>query len=75
LSDNRLIQNPVKDELRTEKTKGIMFSVLLEDTKTNRPIEMLNSKKPFIWEPWTELEYKERQKKSYDVIKEYFSRI
>lgn len=75
LNDERNIQIPLRDELKTLKTDGIMFSATIINTKTSQSVDMLNSKTPYLWEQWTNIQYKERLKKSFSIIKDYFGNL
>lgn len=66
------IFNPLQDQLKTEKTEGVLPAVLLWDTRSSQVVGRLdgNPGAPFIWKGW-ELPppYRERLKESYYVLR------
>jgi len=63
-----------RDLLKTVQSDGILVSVLLYNIQLHRKLDSLNLEKPYSWEAWDEPVYRERLKKSYYIIQEYFSR-
>ncbi len=79
LNDNGKFNDyPLRDEFKTVKTEGILLSGIITDFNKNITDIFpgnANIKKPpiYIWETWEIPEYQERLKKSYEIIKKYFS--
>ncbi|NCB42564.1 MAG: hypothetical protein EOM59_08080 [Clostridia bacterium] len=77
LNDERVVYAPLKDELKTATSEGILASALLVDAVSGqvlstvgvdfaKPLERLR------WDSWDIPSYSERKKESYDIIKDYF---
>ncbi|MGB4658402.1 MAG: hypothetical protein WBI07_04425 [Mobilitalea sp.] len=75
LYDEKIIKNPIRDEIGTVITDGIMISVNLVDAKANKTKDILNSETPYQWESWTTPNYVARLKSSYQIIQKYFETI
>jgi hypothetical protein len=75
INDSKTILSPIRDELNTTISEGIMANVLIVDKKTNEIIGRIDSDLPYDWNSWTNIDYTYRLKKSYNIIKEYFSSI
>lgn len=75
LDDQDFTGTPVRDELNTVISEGVLVSALLINTADNREEELLSTGEPYTWEGWDEPLSSARLKKSYDIIKEYFAGI
>lgn len=64
-----------KDMLKTAKTEGILVSVLLYDIDKHEKIDSLSTDKPYVWKSWDIPIYKERLKRSYYIIQDYFGKL
>lgn len=80
INDEGKIDNPVKDQLKTSISDGIVPSAILVNTSNNNVLDGINtateaSSAPYKWESWNQPNYAERLKGSYDIIRKYFERI
>jgi hypothetical protein len=73
------IESPVKDQLNTVISDGVIPSVLLVNTADNRVLAELNTSgvnsAPYTWKSWENPNYVERLKKSYDIIRKFFEKL
>ncbi len=74
LDDNRTILQPVRDELKTRKTEGIVVEALDYDMEKQQAIDLLTTD-VYQWKSWNKPIYTERLKKSYFIIQDYFKTI
>jgi hypothetical protein len=80
LDDTSKQINPVKDSLKTRKTDGIRLSAVWLNS-SNEVVELFPGGKSFVespaflWKVWDTPVYKERLKKSYPYIQEYFKSL
>ena len=74
LKDDRKILTPVKDELKTTITEGILSSAILIQKKDKKVMDSIGVeiRKPFTWNAWNQPTYKVRFKDSYQIIQDYF---
>lgn len=74
LNDDTIILAPIKDEISTAKTDGIMICAALFDSSTGETISVIGDKDyaPFAWDSWDVPNYTERMKESYYIIRDYF---
>ena len=64
----------IRDNLDTVKSDGIAFNILYK--KNDGYIFNYTTKnKRYMWEPWKTIEYQQRLKDSYYIIKDYFKTI
>jgi protein associated with RNAse G/E len=79
IDDTRIIDKPVKDELKTVTTAGIVPSVLLVNTADNKVLAEINTTEAnsaaYAWKGWEQPKFVERLKKSYDIISKYFEQL
>ena len=75
LDDNSHAGDLKRDTLKTVQSEGILASVLLYNIDSHEKIDLLSTTKPYSWKTWDEPLYRERLKKSYYVIKEYFGKL
>lgn len=80
INDEGKIDNPVKDQLKTTISDGIVPSAILVNTSNNNVLDGINiaaegSSAPYKWESWNEPNYTERLKGSYDIIRKYFEEL
>jgi hypothetical protein len=71
---------PLRDELKTTTSDGIMVSVLLTDAAGTTVLGKAGVDNPlnlaaFRWDRWDEPIYKEREKESYRIIADYFLQL
>ena len=69
------VEDLVRDKLQISKSDGLMVSTLLLNNQNNEMIDLLSTDKPFVWPEWNEVDYKERLKESYYIIKDYFQEL
>jgi hypothetical protein len=74
LDDNTVASDLSRDKLRTVKTDGILISALLYDLNKKEKIDMLSTIEPYKWKEWEIPQYRERLKKSYFIIQDYFKK-
>ncbi|MGB9839053.1 MAG: hypothetical protein ACPLRQ_00635, partial [Thermovenabulum sp.] len=74
LDEKRQFPTLFRDQLSTVETDGIMISVVFVEVEKN-VLDMLTVDNPYRWEKWEEPSFKERFKKSYFIIKDYFSKL
>jgi hypothetical protein len=60
-----------RDKLRTTKTEGILITALYYNVSNQQIVDLLSTA-AYKWEQWDAPIYKERVKKSYFMIQEYF---
>lgn len=80
INDEGKADNPVKDQLNTTISDGIVPSAILINTSHNNVLDGINtaaeaSFAPYKWESWNQPNYTERLKASYDIIGEYFKEL
>jgi hypothetical protein len=79
INDDRKIESPVKDQLNTVTSDGVIPSALLVNTADNRVLAEINTSgvnsDPYTWKNWESPNYVERLKKSYDIIRKYFEKL
>lgn len=75
LDDSKFAGELTVDKLATVQTEGILVSSVLVDSLKQQKIDMLNTDNPFTWGPWDTPTYKERLKRSYFMIQDYFGRL
>lgn len=75
IHDEGNIIDPVKDQLNTVVSEGIIPSALLIDTADNKVLASITSTAPFKWNSWEKPYFIERLKKSYDIIGKYFGEL
>ncbi len=75
INDENKLTAPIRDQLRTSKSEGIITYALVTDRFTNKQKDYLYPQKPYIWNTWGIPEYTERLKKSYKIIQSYFSHL
>lgn len=63
-----------RDQLKTTKTDGIVCYTFLFD-RDNKRLKDSFKTAPYVWPGWEEASYTARLKKSYYLIKEYFSAL
>lgn len=73
--DDRNPKDLARDTLKTVKTEGVQAAVLLYDVQKPEKAGLLSSSRPYKWPEWTVPQYKERLKKSYFIIKDYFAKL
>ena len=74
LYDDDIITQPLRDEIETVKTEGIMISSILYNSTAQEVTGRAGSinQEPLSWESWDIPGYSERMKESYYLIQEYF---
>lgn len=75
LDDHREFSVLSRDQLQTVETAGIMISTLLVGREKHSTIDMLSTAEPYRWKGWDYPQYRARLKKSYDIIKDFFSTL
>lgn len=79
LDDTSTVPNPLRDQLKTVATDGVVITALMVNLSDNSVISSIgikdNSQKPFLWKGWEVPQYRERLKTSYEYIKEYFGQL
>lgn len=75
LDDNSGLQNPLRDQLQTRATDGIIVSSLIYDPQTFTELDRLEPSAPFLWTKWDVPGYQERLKESYYIIRDYFATL
>lgn len=75
LKDERKIISPLRDELKTQKSDGIIADVGIFNKNSSTYADVLTSKKPFSWDKWDVPLYTERLKTSYKKIMDYYGVI
>lgn len=80
IDDERIIDNPLKDQLNTRISDGIIPSAIIVNTSNNSVLDEINkaaetSFAPYKWESWNQPNYTERLKGSYEVISKYFEKL
>lgn len=75
IDDSSVVEELLRDKLKTTKSDGIMVSTLLYHRSNDEVIDLLSTEDPFVWPEWTDVKYRERLKLSYDIIKDYFQTI
>lgn len=74
LDDSRKFSVLSRDQLQTVETTGILVSTLLVD-REKHAVDMLSTAEPYLWKGWYYPQYSTRLKKSYDIIKDFFSTL
>jgi hypothetical protein len=75
INDERKIEEPVKDQLNTAVSDGIIPSAVLIDTTDNKVTDEIKTSQAFTWKTWNQPDYVERLKKSYNIISKYFKKL
>jgi len=77
LNDNDYIPVPLKEEIDTVKTDGILAGAILAEKAGGQVIGEAKSSvaKPFVWDSWDVPAYTPRLKDSYAIIRDYFGSI
>jgi hypothetical protein len=77
LDDSRKVLAPLKDELNTTITDGILVSGVIFDRESNLSSDQIGAKNdpPFRWKNWDVPTYEERTKDSYAIIREFLGTI
>lgn len=80
IDDERKIENPVKNQLNTRISDGILPSAIIVNTSNNNVLDGINTEAeasfvPYKWESWNQPNYTERLKGSYDIIRKYFEEL
>lgn len=75
IDDNSGIPNPLKDQLKTTATEGIIVSSVVYEQKNRKVLDKLETTTPFVWEGWNVPRYQERLKESYYIVKDYFASL
>ena len=77
INDERVLYAPLRDELKTSTSEGLLVSALLvavdsQDILSTIGVDFSENLARFRWDSWDLPSYQERQKESYDIIKDYF---
>jgi len=74
IDDSSVVEELLRDKLKTIKSDGIMVSTLLYNRSNDEVIDLLSTEEPFVWSEWNDVKYKARLKLSYDIIKDFFEK-
>ncbi len=80
LEDSKIIPVPLKDELGTTISGGIVVSALLFNEEDGKVVSRIGTEYPsesavFRWKTWDVPAYTQRAKSSYSIIRDYFDTI
>jgi hypothetical protein len=75
LDDSRKFSVLSRDQLQTVETTGILISTLFVDSEKHAIVDTLGTAEPYLWKGWDYPQYSARLKKSYDIIKDFFSTL